>query len=35
VKEALDEAGIDIPFPQRTVWVRTDAGEPGVDAMAR
>jgi small conductance mechanosensitive channel len=35
VKDALDEAGIDIPFPQRTVWVRTDAGEPGVDAMAR
>lgn len=24
VKEALDEAGIDIPYPQRTVWMRTD-----------
>ncbi|MFJ7768396.1 hypothetical protein ACIQ1J_08295 [Streptomyces sp. NPDC097107] len=31
VKDALDAAGIDIPFPQRTVWVRTDAqdSEPG------
>ena len=25
IKEALDEAGIEIPFPQRTVWVREDA----------
>ncbi|MEV6756941.1 mechanosensitive ion channel family protein [Streptomyces sp. NPDC051214] len=24
VKEALDEAGIDIPYAQRTVWMRTD-----------
>ncbi|MGW7072903.1 mechanosensitive ion channel family protein [Streptomyces sp. NPDC054855] len=24
VKEALDEAGIEIPHPQRTVWMRTD-----------
>ena len=24
LKEALDEAGIEIPFPQRTVWVRSD-----------
>lgn len=24
VKLALDEAGIEIPFPQRTVWVRRD-----------
>ncbi len=22
IKEALDEAGIEIPFPQRTIWVR-------------
>ncbi|NUS17765.1 MAG: mechanosensitive ion channel family protein, partial [Streptomyces sp.] len=24
VKGGLDEAGIDIPFPQHTVWLRTD-----------
>jgi small conductance mechanosensitive channel len=24
IKMALDEAGIEIPFPQRTVWVRRD-----------
>ena len=24
VKEALDGAGVEIPFPQRTVWVRPD-----------
>ncbi|MFW2383146.1 MAG: mechanosensitive ion channel family protein [Acidimicrobiales bacterium] len=27
LKEALDEAGIDIPFPQRTVWVRSTEGQ--------
>jgi small conductance mechanosensitive channel len=26
LKVALEEAGIDIPFPQRTVWVNRDAG---------
>lgn len=24
LKEALDEAGIEIPFPQRTTWIRDD-----------
>ena len=24
LKEALDEAGIEIPFPQRAIWVRTE-----------
>ena len=24
LKEALDQAGIEIPFPQRTVWVKSD-----------
>jgi small conductance mechanosensitive channel len=24
IKDAFDEAGIEIPFPQRTVWVRSD-----------
>jgi small conductance mechanosensitive channel len=28
IKEALDEAGIEIPFPQRTIWVRHDAPVP-------
>ncbi len=26
LKKALDEAGIEMPFPQRTVWVKDDAG---------
>jgi small conductance mechanosensitive channel len=24
IKEALDAAGVEIPFPQRTIWVRSD-----------
>jgi small conductance mechanosensitive channel len=24
IKKAFDEAGIEIPFPQRTLWLRPD-----------
>ena len=24
IKSALEEAGIEMPFPQRTVWLRSD-----------
>ena len=24
IKKAFDEAGIEIPFPQRTVWIRNE-----------
>jgi small conductance mechanosensitive channel len=38
IKTALDEAGVEIPFPQRTVWVRRDPGTSAeaddLDAMA-
>ncbi len=32
IKAAFDEHGIEIPFPQRTVWMRTEG--PGSDAGA-
>jgi len=28
IKEAFDEAGIEIPFPQRTIWVRQEGDQP-------
>ena len=35
LKAALDVAGIEIPFPQRTIWVRRDAGtDTGTDAAS-
>ena len=27
IKAAFDEAGIEIPFPQRTVWIRNERSE--------
>lgn len=32
IKKALDAAGIPIPFPQRTVWLRSGDVRPGDDA---
>jgi small conductance mechanosensitive channel len=35
IKRALDEAGVEMPFPQRTVWVRhEDGSEPAADEDA-
>ena len=34
LKEAFDEAGIEIPFPQRTVWIRSDLSTGGTDLGA-
>jgi small-conductance mechanosensitive channel len=33
IKGALDGAGIEIPFPQRTIWVRRDAESVGDDPL--
>ncbi|MEQ8719387.1 MAG: mechanosensitive ion channel family protein [Acidimicrobiales bacterium] len=32
IKEAFDEAGIEIPFPQQTMWVRSDDTPPRASA---
>lgn len=32
IKTAFDAAGIEIPFPQRTLWVKTDGAEASVPA---
>ena len=32
LKASYDNAGIEIPFPQRTVWVRSNATDPGQPA---
>jgi small conductance mechanosensitive channel len=35
VKEALDQAGIEIPFPQRTVWHRIEEGAAALVPVGR
>lgn len=35
IKLALDDASIEIPFPQRTIWVRRDSAEPAVKGPPR
>ena len=34
IKERFDAEGIEIPFPRRTVYVRTEPGTPSADANA-
>jgi moderate conductance mechanosensitive channel len=36
IKAAFDVAGVEIPFPQRTVWMRQDdgGGQPSLDRAA-
>lgn len=34
IKIELEKAGIEIPFPQRVVWLRRDRNEPGKDVPA-
>ncbi|MFC9062146.1 mechanosensitive ion channel family protein [Streptomyces sp. NPDC057074] len=35
VKDALDDASIETPFPRRTVWLRTEPSDAEADAFTR
>ena len=35
LKAALDDAGIEIPFPQRTIWVRREATPTAIGTRSR